>query len=128
MGIRYEKDTILNWINEMGKFLRLVVGQWKGLEEDTPPVDINKGYEEFFQHDRAYFIALSEKELIDYSMQLEQEQVRPLAQLLMYDGLIHKDSAQLSKAKALFEYYMRHTGSFSFEDYGFLNEIDKHLN
>ncbi|WP_164112630.1 MULTISPECIES: hypothetical protein [Sphingobacterium] len=128
MGIRYEKDTILSWINEMGKFLRLVVRQWKGLEEGTPSVDIAKGYEEFFRHDRAYFVALSEEEIIDYSMQLDQEQVRPLAQLLMYDGLIHKDNSQLSKAKILFEHYMRCTGSFSFEDYGFLNEIKKHLN
>lgn len=128
MGIRYEKDTILNWINEMGKFLRLVVGQWKGLEENTSPVDVDKGYEEFFQHDRSYFVALSEQELIDYSMQLDQEQVRPLAQLLMYDGLIHQDNGQLAKAKILFEHYMRRTGSFSFEDYGFLNEIKKHLN
>lgn len=128
MGIRYEKDTILNWINEMGKFLRLVVGQWKGLEEDVSPVNIDKGYEEFFQHDRNYFVALSEKELIDFSMELDHEQVRPLAQLLMYDGLIHGDTGQLSKAKILFEDFMQRTGSFSFEDYGFLNEIKKHLN
>lgn len=127
MGIRYEKDTILNWVNEMGKFLRLVVGQWKGMEEVVPPADIDTGYTEFFQHERAYFVGLSEQELIDYSTLLEQVQVRPLAQLLMYDGLIQNDKGQLLKAKALFEHYMRQTGSFSFEDYGFLNEINKHL-
>lgn len=127
MGIRYEKDTILNWINEMGKFLRLVVGRWKSLEEEVTVVDIEKGYTEFFQQNRAYFVALSEQELIDYSMTLEQEQVRPFAQLLMYDGLIRKDKGLLTKAKVLLEHHMRQTGSFSFEDYGFLNEIEKNL-
>lgn len=128
MGIRYEKDTILNWINEMGKFLRLVVGQWNGqLEENTDPVEIEKGYKEFFTRERKDFLHMSEKELLEYSTTLEKEQVRPLAQLLMYDGLIHNDRELLLKAKALLEDFMRRTGSFSFEDYGFLNEIKNHL-
>lgn len=128
MGIRYEKDTILNWINEMGKFLRLLVGKWEGLQEETrESVNIDTGYKEFFNEERTFFLNLSDVELIDYSKSLEQEQIRPLAQLLMYDGLINQDNGLLSKAKALFEYHMKQTGSFSFEDYGFLQQINNNL-
>ncbi len=127
MGIRYEKDTILNWINEMGKFLRLLVGKWEGLQETAEAPDIDTGYAEFFNEERAFFLNLSNEALIDYSKSLEQEQIRPLAQLLMYDGLINRDNGLLLKAKALFEHHMQQTGSFSFEDYGFLQQIDKNI-
>ena len=128
MGIRYEKDTILNWINEMGKFLRLLVGKWEGLQEETrESVNTDTGYKEFFNAERAFFLNLSDAELIDYSKSLEQEQIRPLAQLLMYDGLINQDNGLLLKAKALFEYHMKQTGTFSFEDYGFLQQINNNL-
>ncbi|MCA5005172.1 hypothetical protein [Sphingobacterium bovistauri] len=127
MGIRYEKDTILNWINEMGKFLRLLVGKWEGQLEDLKPETIPKGYKEFFKKDREELLSLSENEIIIFASSLEPEQIRPLAQLLMYDGLFNSDKEILQKAKVLFEYHMKSSGSFSFEDYGFLSQIDKAL-
>lgn len=124
MGIRYEKDTILNWINEMGKFLRLLVDKWEGKLTD---LEIEPAYKEFFNKERESLLALDESNLIIYAASLEPEQIRPLAQLLMYDGLISKDKTVLKKAKALFEYHMKSSGSFSFEDYGLLAQIDKEL-
>lgn len=124
MGIRYEKDTILNWINEMGKFLRLLVDKWEGKLTD---LEITPAYKEFFAEERENMISMSENELIIFAASLEPEQIRPLAQLLMYDGLLHQDKALLHKAKALFEYHMKSSGSFSFEDYGFLSQIDNAL-
>lgn len=124
MGIRYEKDTILNWVNEMGKFLRLLVDKWEGNLTD---VEVEPAYKDFFMQEREQLIALSENELIIFASSLEPEQIRPLAQLLMYDGLIAQDKVLLQKAKALFEYHMKSSGSFSFEDYGFLAQIDSAL-
>jgi len=66
--------------------------------------------------------------LLIYASTLEPEQIRPLAQLLMYDGFINGDKVILRKAKNLFEYQMKSSGSFSFEDYGILAQIDKALN
>ncbi len=128
MGIRYEKDTILNWINEMGKFLRLLVDKWEGsLEEESAPIDIEKGYKEFFKKDRSCLIGLNNSELERFISTLQDEQIRPLAQLLMYDGLLTDNLHLLEKAKFLFELNMRQSGSFSFEDYGFLVKIDNRL-
>ena len=127
MGIRYEKDTILNWINEMGKFLRLLVEKWEGKLVDVDELNIPAAYKEFFKQERAELIAKSNEELIIFAASLEAEQIRPLAQLLMYDGLINKDSSVLKKSKALFEYHMKSSGSFSFEDYGLLAQIDQAL-
>ena len=127
MGIRYEKDTILNWINEMGKFLRLLVSKWEGQLEELEPEVIPKGYKEFFNKEREELITLSDNELIIFASTLEPEQIRPLAQLLMYDGLINSDKAIMGKAKAVFEYHMKSSGSFSFEDYDLLGQIDKAL-
>lgn len=124
MGIRFEKDTILNWINEMGKFLRLLVDKWEGKLSD---LEIEPAYKEFFDEERAYIVSLTENELIVFAVSLEPEKIRPLAQLLMYDGLINMDKTMLQKAKALLEYHMKSSGSFSFEDYGFLAQIDKEL-
>lgn len=127
MGIRYEKDTILNWINEMGKFLRLLVSKWEGQLEDLAPEVIPTGYKEFFNKEREELIALSDNELIIFASTLEPEQIRPLAQLLMYDGLINSDKEILGKAKTVFDYHMKSSGSFSFEDYDLLGQIDKAL-
>ncbi len=124
MGIRYEKDTILNWLQEMGKFLRLVVDKWEGKLTD---LEIEPAYKEFFAKERNTLVALNENELITYAASLEPEQIRPLAHLLIYDGLINKDKGILQKAKALFEYHMKSSGSFSFDDYGLLAQIDKEL-
>lgn len=124
MGIRQEKDTILNWVNEMGKFLRLLVDKWEGKLTD---LDIEPAYKTFFTNERVHFIGLDENELISYATSLEPEQIRPLAQLFMYDGLINSDKDLLKKAKAIFEYHMKSSGSFSFEDYGILAQIDKEL-
>jgi len=125
MGIRYEKDTILSWVNEMGKFLRLLVDKWEGKIED---LEIEPAYKEFFNKERKNFIGLEENDLLIYASTLEPEQIRPLAQLLMYDGFINGDKVILRKAKNLFEYQMKSSGSFSFEDYGILAQIDKALN
>ena len=127
MGIRFEKDTILNWINEMGKFLRLLVSKWEGQLEELEPEAIQNGYREFFKKDREELISLSENELIIFASSLEPEQIRPLAQLLMYDGLLNSDKEILRKAKVLFEYHMKSSGSFSFEDFDLLGQIDKAL-
>lgn len=124
MGIRYEKDSILNWLNEMGKFLRLLVDKWEGKLTD---LEIEPAYKDFFDKQREALVALDENELISYAASLEAEQIRPLAHLLIYDGLINKDKEVLQKAKALFEYHMKSSGSFSFEDYGLLAHIDKEL-
>lgn len=126
MGIRFEKDTILNWVNEMGKFLRLVVDKWEtGVKVDV--LEIEKGYRDFFKQERITLLEKSAEEIIVFASSLEKEQIRPLAQLLMYDGFIREDKAMLQKAKALFEYHMHSSGSFSFEDYGLLARIDKAL-
>ncbi len=128
MGIRYEKDTILNWINEMGKFLRLVVDKWEGnLEDISRPVDVASGYKDFFKEDRSYFLDLDNDQLEIFVSSLEPEQIRPLAQLMMYDGLLAEDRHLLGKAKFLFELNMRNSGSFAFEDYGYLAKIDNKL-
>lgn len=127
MGIRYEKDTILNWINEMGKFLRLLVSKWEGQLEELEPEVISTGYREFFNKNREELFDFSDNELIFFVSSLEPEQIRPLAQLLMYDGLLNSDKEILAKAKAVFEYHMKSSGSFSFEDYDLLSQIDKAL-
>lgn len=127
MGIRYEKDTILNWVNEMGKFLRLLVEKWEEQLQDLEPQTIQQGYQDFFNKEREDLLQLTEQELIVYAATLEPEQIRPLAQLFMYDGLINKDRDALQKAKTLFDYHMKSSGSFSFEDYDYLSQIEKAL-
>lgn len=127
MGIRFEKDSILNWINEMGKFLRLLVSKWEGQLVEWEPDTISNGYRAFFNQERQKLIRLNEQELIAFAASLESEQIRPLAQLLMYDGLLNTDKDVLRKAKSLFEYHMSSSGSFSFEDYDLLGQINKAL-
>lgn len=124
MGIRFEKDTILNWINEMGKFLRLLVNKWEGGMVD---VDIESAYFEFFQEKRDTLIAFDMQELLTFAKTLDPAQIRPLAQLFMYDGFLNQDKLLLRKAKELFEFQMSLTGNYSFEDYGLIAQIDKAL-
>ena len=111
----------------MGKFLRLLVSKWEGQLLDLEPEAIQDGYREFFKKDREELISKDENELIMFASTLEPEQIRPLAQLLMYDGLLNSDKVVLQKAKSLFEYHMKSSGSFSFEDYDLLGQIDKAL-
>lgn len=127
MGIRYEKDTILNWVNEMGKFLRLLVDKWEGRVVNLEPDDIEKAYAEFFKKDRQDLLKLNAQEIVLFASTLEPEQIRPLAQMLMYDGLLSQDVNMLEKSKILFEYHMQSSGSFSFEDFNSLSIIDKAL-
>ena len=124
MGIRYEKDTILNWVNEMGKFLRLLVDKWEGKLTD---LDVAPAYKAFFELEREAIIDMDDHQLVAYAASLEQEQIRPMAQMMLYDGLISGDKVFIRKAKVLFEYHMKSSGSFSFEDYGILAQIDKEL-
>lgn len=126
MGIRYEKDTILNWINEMGKFLRLLVDKRAGVE-DLLPQDFNlaAGYLDFFGKDKRFFLAASDDELLAFVATLDAAQVRPLALLLMHDGFLSQDRGLLAKAKFLLEHHMQSTGAFSFEDYAYLADLAK---
>lgn len=131
MGIRFEKDTILNWINEMGKFLRLIVDKWKSFDE-TEPLEVHQGYKDFFNTDREVFLDFHTAELTTYIAQhLQIEQVRPLALLFMYDGLLASNENEqknlLLKSKFLLEYVAKETGNFSFEDFGHLKTIGDHL-
>src|SRR5690606_11420161 len=124
MGIQYEKDTILNWINEMGKFLRLLVESYDAFDEKTEEINIAEGYRMYFSKERDFFITADLAIVFEYADELDPAQVRPLAQLLMYDGLINNNHELLGKAKQLFERNMEKTGAFSFEDYNFLAKID----
>lgn len=129
MGIRVEKDTILNWINEMGKFLRLVVEKWEsGLSTPDADEEVTAGYSTYFGKGRDYFQSLDSAALKAYADEsLQAEQIRPLALLLMYDGFMTNDKSLLEKAKGLLEHHAAKTGSFSFEDFDHLAKIDAEL-
>lgn len=113
----------------MGKFLRLIVDKWEtGLNAASDQKEIEAGYVEFFKRDKGYFVSLSNDELKKYADEsLQAEQIRPLALLLMYDGLLAEDKELLAKAKMLLEYYSAKTGNFSFEDVGHLATIEGKL-
>lgn len=129
MGIRVEKDTILNWINEMGKFLRLIVEKWEsGLQSSEDDAEVSAGYLAFFGLEKSFFQESEIAALKDYAdSSLQDEQIRPLALLLMYDGIISADKSLLEKAKALLGHHATKTGSFSFEDFDHLAKIDAKL-
>lgn len=132
MGIRYEKDTILNWINEMGKFLRLLVDKYEAFDEPAEPAIVEEGYRNFFGKERDWLIWLSQNELLTYvEQELETEQIRPLALLFLRDALLSpEDEIQqqlLRNSKFLLEHVSQKLGSFSFEDYGNLTLIDERL-
>ncbi|MCL8000630.1 hypothetical protein M8994_20795, partial [Brucella sp. 21LCYQ03] len=118
-----------NWINEMGKFLRLVVEKWEsGLSTSDKDEEVAEGYITYFGKGRDYFQSLDITGLKAYTDEtLQSEQVRPLALLLMYDGLLTTDKSLLEKAKGLLEYHAAKTGSFSFEDFDHLAKIDATL-
>lgn len=132
MGIRYEKDTILNWINEMGKFLRLLVDKYEAFDEPAERAVLEEGYRTFFERDRDWMLGRSEKELLAYAEQeLETDQIRPLALLFLRDALsstADEEGQQLLRhSKFLLEHVSQKLGSFSFEDYGNLILIEEKL-
>src|SRR5690606_5761620 len=132
MGIRYEKDTILNWINEMGKFLRLLVDKYEAFDEPVEPTIIEEGYHHFFGKERSWMLGLSQGELLTYvEQELETEQIRPLALLFLQDALRDPVDETLQQrlrySKFLLEHVSQKLSSFSFEDYGNLTLIDKRL-
>jgi len=132
MAIRYEKDTILNWINEMGKFLRLLVDKYEAFDEPVESVVIEEGYRTFFGKERDWMLGLAERDLFTYvEEELETEQIRPLALLFLRDALLsledEKQQTLLRHSKLLLEYASNKLGSFSFEDYGNLTLIEQRL-
>ncbi|MBD1427063.1 hypothetical protein [Sphingobacterium arenae] len=132
MAIRYEKDTILNWINEMGKFLRLLVNKYEAFDEPAEPAVVEEGYRNFFGKDRDWLLGLPQNELLTYvEQELQTEQIRPLALLFLRDALLSPaDETQqqlLRNSKFLLEHVSQKLGSFSFEDYGNLTLIEQRL-
>lgn len=133
MGIRYEKDTILNWINEMGKFLRLLTDKYEAFEEPVEPALVEEGYKQFFSVDRLWFLSVADAGLTDYiDRHLEAEQIRPLALLLLRDGLLCRNRIEalelFRRSKLLLNYASEKLGFFSFEDYANLALLDRELN
>ena len=111
----------------MGKFLRLIVESYDAFEKQTEEIDIESGYQLYFSKERDFFITTDLTAVFAFADELDPAQVRPLAQLLMYDGLINDNHELLTKSKQLFERNMQKTSAFSFEDYDFLSKIDKAL-
>lgn len=131
MGIRFESNSLLNWTNEMGKFLRLLVDEQHVFDEPSSIV-FDKAYDEFFKKSRHFFLTVTDESLVSYAKEdLEVEQIRPLALVLMHDGLkstdVEEQQILLLKAKLLLNYVMKETSSFAFEDYGYLATIDRKL-
>ncbi|MEJ5147469.1 MULTISPECIES: hypothetical protein [unclassified Sphingobacterium] len=131
MGIRFESNSLLNWTNEMGKFLRLLVDEQHVFDEPSSIV-FDKAYDEFFKKSRQFFLTVTDEALLSYAKEdLEVEQIRPLALVLMHDGLKSKDVQEqqilLLRSKLLLNYVMKETSSFAFEDYGYLATIDGKL-
>jgi hypothetical protein len=131
MGIRFESNSLLNWTNEMGKFLRLLVDEQHIFDEPSSLV-FDKAYDEFFKKSRVFFLTVTDEALINYvKEELDVEQIRPLALVLMHDGLKSQDIAEqqtlLLKAKLLLNYVMQETSNFAFEDYGYLATIASKL-
>ncbi|MFD2906101.1 hypothetical protein [Sphingobacterium anhuiense] len=131
MGIRFESNSLLNWTNEMGKFLRLLVDEQHVFDEPSSIV-FDKAYDEFFKKSRQFFLTVTDEALLSYAKEdLEVEQIRPLALVLMHDGLksvdVQEQQILLLKSKLLLNYVMKETSSFAFEDYGYLATIDGKL-
>ncbi|KKX47308.1 hypothetical protein L950_0227165 [Sphingobacterium sp. IITKGP-BTPF85] len=121
----------MNWTNEMGKFLRLLVDEQHVFDEPSSIV-FDKAYDEFFKKSRQFFLTVTDEALFSYAKEdLEVEQIRPLALVLMHDGLKSKDVQEQQilflKSKLLLNYVMKETSSFAFEDYGYLATIDGKL-
>lgn len=131
MGIRFEKDTLMSWVNDIAKFLRLIVEENNPFQEDLLAA-FDQAYADFFNKDRTYFLTISHDDLLSYVKDdLEIDQIRPLALVLMQDGLKstinEEQQILLQKAKLLLNYVMRETSNFAFEDYGYLATIDRKL-
>ncbi len=122
----------MNWIEEIGKFLRIWTEGHDAFIERTDPAVFEDAYEKFFEKSRAYFLNLSESELSEYlKTDLQIQQLHPLALTLLFDGLNATDGNQenlLRKAKFILNLAMAETASFAFQDYQYLAMIDNKLN
>lgn len=122
----------MNWIEEIGKFLRIWTEGHDAFIEPTDPAVFEDAYEKFFEKSRAYFLNLSESELSEYlKTDLQIQQLHPLALALLFDGLNATDGNQenlLRKAKFILNLAMAETASFAFQDYQYLAMIDNKLN
>jgi len=132
MGLSFKKDVLMNWIEEIGKFLRIWTEGHDAFTEPTDPKVFEGAYEKFFEKSRGYFLELSESELTTYSKaELQAQQLHPLALTLLFDGLNANGEEQqnlLRKAKLILNLAMAETASFSFQDYQYLSMIDGKLN
>jgi len=132
MGLSFKKDVLMNWIEEIGKFLRIWTEGHDAFIERTDPAVFEDAYEKFFEKSRAYFLNLSESELSEYlKTDLQIQQLHPLALALLFDGLNATDGNQenlLRKAKFILNLAMAETASFAFQDYQYLAMIDNKLN
>lgn len=121
----------MNWIEEIGKFLRIWTDGHDAFTEPTDPTVFEDAYEKFFEKSRAYFLNLSESELSAYlKTDLQIQQLHPLALTLLFDGLNATDGNQenlLRKAKFILNLAMAETASFAFQDYQYLAMIDNKL-
>lgn len=121
----------MNWIEEIGKFLRIWTEGHDAFIERTDPTVFEDAYEKFFEKSRAYFLNLSESELSEYlKTDLQIQQLHPLALTLLFDGLNATDGNQenlLRKAKFILNLAMAETASFAFQDYQYLAMIDNKL-
>ncbi|MGE8298115.1 hypothetical protein [Sphingobacterium paramultivorum] len=121
----------MNWIEEIGKFLRIWTEGHDAFTEPTDPTVFEDAYEKFFEKSRAYFLNLSESELSAYlKTDLQIQQLHPLALTLLFDGLNATDGNQenlLRKAKFILNLAMVETASFAFQDYQYLAIIDNKL-
>ena len=122
----------MNWIEEIGKFLRIWTEGHDAFTEPTDPAVFEDAYEKFFEKSRAYFLNLSESELSAYlKTDLQIQQLHPLALTLLFDDLNATDGNQenlLRKAKFILNLAMAETASFAFQDYQYLAMIDNKLN
>ncbi|WP_336833672.1 hypothetical protein [Sphingobacterium siyangense] len=122
----------MNWIEEIGKFLRIWTEGHDAFTEPTDPAVFEDAYEKFFEKSRAYFLNLSKSELSAYlKTDLQIQQLHPLALTLLFDGLNATDGNQenlLRKAKFILNLAMAETASFAFQDYQYLAMIDNKLN
>lgn len=111
----------------MGKYLRLVVDKYEAFDKENETMDLNQGYTDFFKIERKFLLEGNQSDIENFISSLEPEQVRPLAQLIMYDGLINQNKDLLQNAKFIFEWNMKKTGAYSFEDFDYLSKIDRNL-
>ncbi|MGO1244891.1 MAG: hypothetical protein ACTMH4_12480 [Sphingobacterium sp.] len=133
MGIRYEKDSIVDWANELGKFLRLIVDKYNAFDEPVAANILEDGYLNFFQKERDWMHGVSEQELFAYvNKDLQEGQIRPLGLLILDDAKFSNVSSELKKslfrkAKLLLNHASERLEQFSFEDYERMTEIENEL-